>query len=60
MEVPVTTRHLIAYLLMLVLIAGTAFVLWIAVYNSERNVSRRRWRERRARSKAEDAEKHSD
>ena len=41
-----TTRHIIGYLLLLLLLAAIAFGVWRAVYNSERTVRRR---ERRAR-----------
>ncbi len=44
-----TTRHIVGYLLlMLMIVAGAAAVRW-AMYNSERNVRRRERRARRDR-----------
>ena len=48
-----TTRHIIGYLLLLLLLAAIAFGVWRAVYNSERNVRRRERRARRERHKAD-------
>ena len=46
-----TTRHVIGYLLLLLLIAGVAFGIWRAIYNSEQNVRRRERRARREKYK---------
>jgi hypothetical protein len=43
-----TTRHIIGYLLLLLLVAAIGVAFWRTVYKSERNV---RHRERRARRK---------
>jgi len=45
-----STRHLIAWLLIVLLLAGGAAMIWRAVYNSERNVRRRARRQRRAKA----------
>lgn len=44
-----TTRHIIGYLLLLLLLAAIAFACWRAIYNSERYVHRRERRARRER-----------
>ena len=44
-----TTRHLIGYLLLLLMIAAGCYAIWWAIYNSERSVRRRERRARRAR-----------
>jgi hypothetical protein len=44
-----TTRHLIAYCLIVVLVAGLGWALWAAIYRSKRSVRHRRRRERQAR-----------
>lgn len=51
-----TTRHIIGYLLLLIMLAAGAVAIRWAVYNSERNVRRRERRARRARYKAQLAE----
>lgn len=47
-----TTRHLIGYLLLLLLLAGIAVAVWRVIYNSEHNVRRRERRARRDRYRA--------
>jgi hypothetical protein len=47
-----TTRLLIGYALLVLLVAGSAFGVWWAIHNSERNVHRRKRRARRARRMA--------
>ena len=42
-------RHLIAYVLIILLLGGIAVAVWWAIHNSDRNVRRRARRERRAR-----------
>ena len=44
-----SSRHLIAYLLLILLLGGIAAMIWWASYNSERNVRRRARSERRAK-----------
>jgi hypothetical protein len=51
-----TTRHLIAYVLILLLVAGLGWALWHATYRSKRSVRHRRRRERQARRQAHDLE----
>jgi Tfp pilus assembly protein PilO len=47
-----TTRHLIAYVLIAVLVVGIGWALWAATYGSKRSARRRRRRERQARHQA--------
>jgi hypothetical protein len=54
-----TTRHLIGYALLLLLIAGIAVAIWRANYNSEKNVLRRERRARNERRRAQ-ATQHAD
>jgi hypothetical protein len=51
-----TTRHLIAYLLILLLAVGIGWAVWSATYNSKRRVRRRQRRERQARHRARELE----
>jgi hypothetical protein len=53
-----TTRHLIAYLLILLLVAGIGWALWKATYHSKRRERHRQRRERQARHRARDMEEH--
>jgi hypothetical protein len=46
------TRLVIGYALLVVLVAGCAFAIWWAIYNSERNVRRRKRHARRAHRKS--------
>jgi cytochrome c biogenesis protein CcdA len=52
----VSTRHLVAYLLILILLVGMALVFWRVVYMSDRNVQRRLRRQRRAQRRPAEAE----
>ena len=51
-----TTRHLIGYALLLLLVAGIALAIWRANYNSEKNVLRRERRARHERHRAQAAQ----
>lgn len=51
-----TIRMFIGYLLIALLLAGVAFGLKLAIYNSERNVRRRERKARRARYHAVESE----
>jgi len=44
-----TTRLMIGYVLLIVLVLGCAFAVWWAFHNSEHNVRRRKRRARKAR-----------
>jgi uncharacterized protein HemX len=46
-----TTRLLIAYLLIVLLGSGIAGVIWWTIHNSQRQKSRRYYREKRQRTK---------
>nr|WP_166174913.1 hypothetical protein [Altererythrobacter segetis] len=46
------TRLVIGYALLVLLVAGCGFAVWWAIYNSERNVRRRKRHARRAGRKA--------
>lgn len=48
-----TTRQIIGYLLLLLLLAAVAVAFWRAIYNSERNVHRRDRRARRERHRVQ-------
>jgi hypothetical protein len=48
-EESVSSRHLIAYVLLILLLGGIAAAIWFWSYNSEHNVRRRARRERRAK-----------
>lgn len=49
-----------AYVLLILLLAGVAFAIWRAIHNSAANVRRRERRERRARYKAALARERAD
>ena len=49
-----TTRHLIAYALIVLLLAGAAVAIWRTIYNSEHNVRRRERRARHERHRRND------
>jgi hypothetical protein len=49
---PMTIRMFIGYLLLVLLLAGVAFAVKLAIYNSDRNIRRRERRARRARYQA--------
>ena len=51
-----TIRMFIGYLLIVLLLAGVAFGVKLAIYNSERNVRRRERKARRARYHAVELE----
>lgn len=51
-----TTRHIIGYLLLLLLLATVGVALWRTVYKSERNIRRRERRARRERHRAQVAQ----
>jgi CHASE3 domain sensor protein len=46
-----TTRLVIGYALLALLVAGCAFAVWWTIHNSERNVRRRKRHARRAQRK---------
>jgi hypothetical protein len=55
-----TVRHLIAYALMLMLMAGIAWALWNVTYNSPRSVRRRQRRARQARRQLDNLEERTE
>jgi CHASE3 domain sensor protein len=50
-----TTRLVLGYALLVLLVAGCASAIWWAIYNSERNVRRRKRHARRAHRKSAEA-----
>jgi hypothetical protein len=47
-----TTRLIIGYALLILLVAGCAFAIWWAIHNSDRSVRRRKRQARRESRKA--------